>query len=96
LATSYLGFTLTPEGIKPGKNKLKAIQHAKAPKDVKMIRSFMGLCNFFRTHIKDFAVIAAPLFKHTREKTLATKEALCLNQPWMHSLIFGSNWCPNL
>ncbi len=22
---SYLGFTLTPEGIKPGKNKLKAI-----------------------------------------------------------------------
>jgi hypothetical protein len=23
---SYLGFTLTPEGIKPGKNKLKAIQ----------------------------------------------------------------------
>jgi hypothetical protein len=28
---SYLGFTLTLEGIKPGKNKLKAIQHAKAP-----------------------------------------------------------------
>jgi hypothetical protein len=28
---SYLGFTLTPEGIKPGKNKLKAIQTAKAP-----------------------------------------------------------------
>jgi hypothetical protein len=26
---SYLGFTLTPEGIKPGKNKLKAIQTAK-------------------------------------------------------------------
>jgi Reverse transcriptase (RNA-dependent DNA polymerase) len=25
---SYLGFTLTPEGIKPGKNKLKAIQTA--------------------------------------------------------------------
>jgi hypothetical protein len=26
---SYLGFTLTPEGIKPGKNKLKAIETAK-------------------------------------------------------------------
>jgi hypothetical protein len=25
----------TPEGIKPGKNKLKAIQTAKAPADVK-------------------------------------------------------------
>jgi hypothetical protein len=30
-AVSCLGFALTPEGIKPGKNKLKAIQTAKAP-----------------------------------------------------------------
>ncbi len=64
---SYLGFTLTPEGIKPGKNKLKAIQTAKAPADVKTIRSFIGLCNFFRTHIKDFAVIASPLFRLTQK-----------------------------
>jgi Reverse transcriptase (RNA-dependent DNA polymerase) len=56
---SYLGFTLTPEGIKPGKNKLKAIKDAKPPTDVKTIRSFVSLCNFFRTHIKNFAIIAA-------------------------------------
>ncbi len=59
---SYLGFNLTPEGIKPGKNKLKAIKDAKPPTDIKTI---IGLCNFFRTHIKDFALIAAPLFKLT-------------------------------
>jgi hypothetical protein len=35
---SYLGLTLTPEGIKPGKNKLKAIKTARAPPDVKTIR----------------------------------------------------------
>jgi hypothetical protein len=64
---SYLGFTLTPDGIKPGKNKLKAIKDAKPPTDIKTIRSFVGLCNFFRTHIKDFALIAAPLFKLTRK-----------------------------
>jgi hypothetical protein len=64
---SYLGFTLTPEGIKPGKNKLKAIQTAKSPANIKTIRSFVGLCNFFWTHIKDFAVIAAPLFKLTQK-----------------------------
>jgi len=34
---SYLGFTLTPEGIKPGKNKLKAIKDAKLPTDIKTI-----------------------------------------------------------
>jgi hypothetical protein len=27
----------------------------------------MGLCNFYWTHIKDFAIIAAPLFKVTRK-----------------------------
>ncbi len=64
---SYLGFTLTPEGIKPGKNKLKAIETARTPADVKTIRSFVGLCNFFRTHIKNFAIVAAPLFKLTRK-----------------------------
>jgi len=64
---SYLGFTLTPDGIKPGKNKLKAIKDARLPTDIKTIRSFVGLCNFFRTHIKDFALIAAPLFKLTRK-----------------------------
>jgi len=64
---SYLGFLLTPQGIKPGRNKLKAIEKAKPPVDVKTIRSFLGLCNFFRTHIKDFSIIAAPLFKATRK-----------------------------
>jgi transposase InsO family protein len=64
---SYLGFTLTPEGIKPGRNKLQAIKDAKPPTTIKMVRSFVGLCNFFRTHIKDFAIIAAPLFKVTRK-----------------------------
>jgi hypothetical protein len=27
----------------------------------------VGLCNFFRTRIKDFVIIAAPLFKVTRK-----------------------------
>jgi hypothetical protein len=40
---------------------------AKAPNDVKTICSFEGLCNFFRTHIKDFTLIATPLFKLTRK-----------------------------
>ncbi len=64
---SYLGFTLTPEGIKPGEAKLKAIKNAEPPCDIKEILSFMGLCIFFRHHIQDFAITAAPLFKLTRQ-----------------------------
>jgi hypothetical protein len=65
---SYFGgFTLTPEGIKPGHNKLQAIKDAKPPTTIKMVRSFVGLCNFFRKHIKYFATITPPLFKVTRK-----------------------------
>ncbi len=65
---SYLGLMLTPEGIKPGQNKLQAIRDAQPPTNIKMVRSFVGLFpDFFRMHIKDFAIIAAPLFKLTRK-----------------------------
>jgi hypothetical protein len=64
---SYLGFTLTPDRIKTGEAKLKAIKSAVLPGDGKEIWSFVGLCNFFRNHIQDFAIIAAPLFKLTRQ-----------------------------
>ncbi len=34
-----------------------------------MIHSFMGLSNFFQTHIKDFAIIVAMLFKLSRKNS---------------------------
>ena len=56
---SYLGFRLTPEGITPGKDKLKAVEKAKVPETREEIKSFVGLCNFFRTHVKYFAKLCA-------------------------------------
>ena len=49
---SYLGFVLTPEGIKPGRDQLKAIKAAQPPTDMKAVRSFIGLCNFFEHTLK--------------------------------------------
>jgi len=34
---------------------------------MKILRSFIGLCNYFWTHIKYFAIIAAPVFHITRK-----------------------------
>jgi hypothetical protein len=54
---TYLGFQLTPEGIKPGKDKFKAVADFKPPSNTREVRQFLGLCNFFRAHIKDFSKI---------------------------------------
>ena len=58
---SYLGFRLTDQGILPGLDKLKAIRDLPPPTDVPQIRQFIGICNFFRNHVKNFSLIAAPL-----------------------------------
>jgi hypothetical protein len=40
---NYLGFRLTPEGIIPGKDKLKAVEKAKIPASKEEIKSFVAL-----------------------------------------------------
>jgi hypothetical protein len=63
----YLGFHLTESGIKPGTDKLKAVANTEPPKNVHEIRQFLGLCNFFRTHVRNFAQISSPLTALTRK-----------------------------
>jgi transposase InsO family protein len=66
---SYLGYRLTPEGILPGSDKLKAVRDSEPPKTVHQVRQFMGLCNFFRSHVRNFAQTGAPLHKLTSKET---------------------------
>jgi hypothetical protein len=63
----YLGFLLSEDGICPGTDKLKAVSHAQPPATVNEVRQFLGLCNFFRTHVRNFAQILAPLTALTRK-----------------------------
>ena len=64
---SYLGFRLTPAGILPGLDKLAAVKNSQPPKNVHQIRQFLGLANFFRTHIRNFSLISSPLNNLTRK-----------------------------
>ena len=54
-------------GFTSGKDKLKAVEKAKIPKSKEEIKSFVGLCSFFRSHVKDFAKLYAPLNKAKRK-----------------------------
>ena len=69
---------MTPVGITPGKNKLKAVEKAKIPEAKEEIKYFVGLCNFFRTHVKDFAKLCTQLNKATRA-LVAVREVRGLN-----------------
>src|SRR5574343_611186 len=62
-----LGFRLTKDGVKPGSDKLKAVRDTKPCTSVAEVRQFLGLCNFFRTHVKNFAQISSPLTLLTRK-----------------------------
>ena len=66
---TYLGFRLTPQGILPGTDKLAAVKNATPPINVHQVRQFLGLANFFRTHIRNFSFISSPLNLLTRKDT---------------------------
>jgi hypothetical protein len=67
-SVQYLGFRLTPKGILPGKDKLQAVRDMKPPTSVTEVRQFLGLCNYFRTHVRNFSTIAGPLNFLTSKK----------------------------
>ena len=48
-------------------DKLKAVSKAILPASVHKIRQFLGLCNFFRTHVWNFAQLTAPLTMLTQK-----------------------------
>ncbi|KAF0688962.1 Transposon Ty3-I Gag-Pol polyprotein, partial [Aphis craccivora] len=56
-----LGHAISREGIKPINTNTKAITEFKQPKTQKDVRSFIGMCSYYRKHVKDFAKIAHPL-----------------------------------
>lgn len=57
----FLGHLITPNGVLPDPDKVKAITQMTAPCNVKQVRQFLGATGFFRKHVKDYASVAAPL-----------------------------------
>ena len=58
---AYLGFVLTLEGIRAGREKLKVLRKMSPPINVHQHHQFFGLFNFFRNQIKNFSLILLPL-----------------------------------
>ena len=63
----YLGHVVDRSGIHVDKDKVKAISEMMPPTNVKMVRSFLGACGYYRKFIKDYSKIAAPLTELTKK-----------------------------
>lgn len=63
----FLGFIISPEGMKMDKNRVKAINDMPNPINKKQLQSFLGVCNYYRIFIAEFAKLADPLYNLLRK-----------------------------
>lgn len=57
----YLGYIISKHGVRTDPNKTKAVSSFPVPKTQKDGRSFLGMCNYYRKFVKDYAKLSSPL-----------------------------------
>ena len=60
---NFLGHIVSESGIATNPDKISAVKNWAVPKNSKEVKSFLGLCSYYRRFVKDFAKIARPLHK---------------------------------
>ena len=57
----YLGHVITKDGIFVDEKKTEKVSKYPVPKSQTEVRSFLGLCNYYRRFVKNFSKLATPL-----------------------------------
>ena len=64
----FLGHVISENGITTDPAKIQAVEEWPVPTNVTEVRSFIGLCSYYRRFVKDFAKIAEPLHHLTGKR----------------------------
>lgn len=61
-AIEFLGYLIHEKGIGPNPSNVSAILHYPVPCNTKDVQKFIGLARYFRKFVKNFSIIAKPLY----------------------------------
>ena len=64
-----LGYEISGDGITPLPEKTRAIRDLPVPRNLKAVRSFLGVANYYRQCMPGYAKLAEPLIALTRRNT---------------------------
>ncbi|PIK38623.1 hypothetical protein BSL78_24533 [Apostichopus japonicus] len=64
---NYLGHIVSGHGIAPDPEKIKSVVEWPTPCSVTEVRSFVGLCSYYRRFVKGFSQFCTPLFRLTEK-----------------------------
>ena len=68
----FLGHVISKNGLKADPEKVEAVQNFPVPQNQTDVKSFLGLCSYYRQYVKNFAMIAQPLHKASETKSSFT------------------------
>jgi len=63
----FLGHVVGREGVRTDPQKVAAVREWPVPTGVAEVRSFLGLCTYYRRFVPGFAQVASPLYHLTRK-----------------------------
>jgi len=92
LETSFLGYLVSQNIIKTDSQKIKTISKYPIPKNIRELRSFLGLTGYYRKFVKNYASFAKPLTRFLKgsiekiSKRMSKNVSITLDEPAIQAI----------